>query len=120
MRFICIGYLEEKRWAGLPSTQQEDILDKYARYYEEIKASGNFVAGYGLTDVSKGIRANAVGSQTQFSEIASDGAQLGGVFLLEAADLEDAKAIIARHPGLALGPFDIRPVDEELTKAVGA
>lgn len=120
MRFICIGYLEEARWVTLSPAQQEDMLSQYARYYAEIRQSGNFIVGYGLSDVQEGVRVNALGSQVPFSEIISEGSQLGGVFLLEAADLEAAKMLIARHPGLALGSFDIRPVDEDLTKAVGA
>lgn len=120
MRFVCIGYLEEEKWSSLSPDQQDDMINKYADYYREIRASGNFIVGYGLSDVSEGIRVSLEDNQTRFSEIIRTSSQLGGMFLLEAIDLEDAKSIIARHPGLILGPFDVRPVDEGLTKAVGA
>ncbi len=37
---------------------------------------------------------------------------LGGILLLEARDLYYAIALISKHPGVKMGPFEIRPADE--------
>jgi hypothetical protein len=42
--------------------------------------------------------------------------QLGGLGVLDARDMEHAVGLISRHPGLRSGAFEIRPLDEELTK----
>jgi hypothetical protein len=42
--------------------------------------------------------------------------QLGGFFFLESDSLEEAKAIVAKHPGLKVGAFEIRIVDEKSQK----
>jgi hypothetical protein len=38
---------------------------------------------------------------------------LGGILILEAKDKAEAVAIMSRHPGIRMGPFEIRPADEE-------
>ena len=37
---------------------------------------------------------------------------LGGILILEAKDKAEAVAIISRHPGIRIGPFEVRPMDE--------
>ena len=37
---------------------------------------------------------------------------LGGILILEARDKAEAVAIISRHPGIRIGPFEVRPADE--------
>jgi hypothetical protein len=37
---------------------------------------------------------------------------LGGILILEAKDMAEALAIMSRHPGIRIGPFEIRPADE--------
>jgi hypothetical protein len=37
---------------------------------------------------------------------------LGGILVLEAKDKAEAVAIISRHPGIRIGPFEVRPADE--------
>lgn len=120
MKFVCIGYLDESKWSQLASDEQEKIISDYAHFYADLKQSGHFQFGYGLTDVSQGVRVEMRDGLSDFSHIPNSGEQLGGVFLLEAKDLDEAKTLISRHPGLILGSFDIRPVDEALTEAVGA
>jgi hypothetical protein len=38
--------------------------------------------------------------------------QLGGILVLEARDLNHAIQLISKHPGVKVGPFEIRPVDD--------
>src|SRR5262249_38835776 len=46
---------------------------------------------------------------------------LGGILVLEARDLSHAIQLMSKHPGVRLGgPFEIRPLDEELTARVNA
>ena len=38
---------------------------------------------------------------------------LGGILILEAKDKDEALALISRHPGIRMGPFEVRPADED-------
>jgi hypothetical protein len=44
--------------------------------------------------------------------------QLGGILILEARDLNHAIALMSRHPGVAIGPFEIRPSDEVFNQII--
>jgi len=47
--------------------------------------------------------------------------QLGGILVLEASDLNHAIQLMSKHPGVRLGgPFEIRPMDEEITARANA
>ncbi|MGH9868587.1 MAG: YciI family protein [Candidatus Polarisedimenticolia bacterium] len=43
---------------------------------------------------------------------------LGGLGLLEARDMNHAVELISKHPGVRIGPFEIRPVDEKFTARI--
>ena len=43
---------------------------------------------------------------------------LGGILLLEARDLNHAIALMSKHPGVKVGPFEIRPADETVNKLI--
>ena len=45
---------------------------------------------------------------------------LGGILLLEARDLNHAIALMSQHPGVKVGPFEIRPADEEVNELIAA
>ena len=47
--------------------------------------------------------------------------QLGGILILEAADMQQAIELMSKHPGVRLGgPFEIRPADESINELIAA
>jgi hypothetical protein len=44
--------------------------------------------------------------------------QIGGILILEAESLEHAVELMARHPGVRVGPFEIRPADEKVNAMI--
>lgn len=120
MRFICIGYINETNWENLPETEQQRILQEYFIFYEQLKKKNKFFGGIGLKSVKEGTKLTLTDTSIKEIELKSDVEQLGGFFFLEATDIEEAKSIISKHPGLRVGDFEIRMVDEEITSIVGA
>ena len=43
---------------------------------------------------------------------------LGGILLLEARDLNHAISLMSKHPGVKMGPFEIRPADETINQLI--
>ncbi len=43
---------------------------------------------------------------------------LGGILLLEARDLNHAISLMSKHPGVRMGPFEIRPANEEVNRLI--
>lgn len=120
MRFVCLGYLNENQWAHLPEIEQTEILSEYFAYYSSLKENGHFIQGEGFKGVASGCRLYQKDGVVRVEELIDSEEQPGGYFILEATDLAEAKTIIRKHPGLKIGSFEIREVDEEISRAVGA
>ncbi|RIH65265.1 hypothetical protein D1164_11825 [Mariniphaga sediminis] len=120
MRFVCFGYLNEKKWAQLPKAVQSEFLNDYFTYYSSLKKRGHFIQGEGLKGADSGCRIHLEDGIVKVEKLIDSKDQLGGYFILEATDIEEAKTIIAKHPGLKIGAFEIREADEEISRMVGA
>lgn len=122
MRFVCLGYMDETRWAAFSEAEQNAIMDECFAYDHELRAGGHFAGGEALQAAR-----NAVTLRTRSGSVAvTDGPyaetkeQLGGILMLEARDLNHAIQLMSRHPGVRFGAFEIRAVDEQLCARVPA
>lgn len=120
MRFVCFGYINEKEWENLSEQLQEEILHEYFIFYQKLKEKNKFLRGTGLKSVKESCKLSLSKNSIIESNLKFDTEQLGGFFFLEATNLEEAKLIVSKHPGLKIGAFEIRIVDEEITSMVGA
>jgi hypothetical protein len=116
MKFICLGYMEESQWDQMPERQRTSLMEQCLAYDHELRRGGHFLGGEALQSV----RNAATLRYRQGAVAVTDGPyaetkeQLGGFLMLEARDLNHAIQLISKHPGVRFGPFEIRPVDEDL------
>jgi hypothetical protein len=116
MKFICLGYIEESQWDEMPETAQSAVMAECFAYDDELRRGGHFLGGEALQSV----RNAATLRYRQGKVTVTDGPyaetkeQLGGFLILEARDLNHAIQLMSKHPGVRFGPFEIRPVDEEI------
>lgn len=114
MKYICLGYFDEKKWKAMSESEQTAAMDACFAYDDVLRKDGHFVAGEALDSVL-----NAATVQMKNGKVSvTDGPfvemkeQLGGILILEAADLDQAIRLISNHPGLRFGPFEIRQVED--------
>jgi hypothetical protein len=116
MKFICLGYMEERQWDEMPERDRTALMDQCFVYDDELRRGGHFLGGEAL----QSIRNAATLRYRQGKVAVTDGPyaetkeQLGGFLILEARDLNHAIQLMSKHPGVRFGPFEIRPVDEEI------
>jgi hypothetical protein len=122
MKFICLGYMEERQWDEMPERDRNALMNQCFAYDDELRRGGHFLGGEALQSVR-----NAVTLRYRQSKVAvTDGPyaetkeQLGGFLILEARDLNHAIQLISNHPGVRYSPFEIRPVNEEINAQVTA
>jgi hypothetical protein len=120
MRFVCFEYINETAWGNLPDKEQQEILQKYSDYYQHLKTKDRFLGGTGLKGSKEACKLSLIDNTVKETNLNLNVEQLGGFFFLEANNLQEAKTIVAKHPGLKVGTFEIRVVDEEITEMVGA
>lgn len=122
MRFVCLGYFDEQQFANLPKAEQEGFMDRCMNYDDELRRGGHFLGGEALQGKESAVTLRR--QQGQVTVVDGPYAEtkeiLGGILLLEARDLNHAVALMSKHPGLAVGPFEIRPADEHINSLLAA
>jgi hypothetical protein len=98
----------------MPEAERGQHFGAYMKFSQDIKASGHFKAGDALQPVKSATTVRVRGGKTQTTDgpFAETREQLGGYYLIEAKDLDEATKIAARIPDAAIGTgsVEIRPV----------
>lgn len=119
MKYICFGYLDVQRWATLSQSEQHDRFDACFTYDEGLKKDGNWVSGEGLQGPDTAVMVRYKEGKVSVTDgpYAETKELLGGLLILEARDLNHAIHLISNHPGLKMGPWEIRPA-ADLTQMI--
>jgi hypothetical protein len=112
MKYLCLIYDDEKKVAEMPPSEGEAFMGEYFAFTEGIRQSGHYVAGEALESVSTAttVRVRNGKVSTTDGPFAETKEQLGGFYLIEARDLNDAIQVAARIPSAKIGSVEVRPV----------
>jgi len=122
MKYICLGYYEPEKHAGMTEDERNAMFDECFEYDDHLRANGHWAGGEALQPSEtalilywrNGKVATTDGPYTETKE------QLGGILVLEARDMNDAIQLMAQHPAVKYGSiFEIRPTGDtrEIMKA---
>jgi hypothetical protein len=112
MKYICLGYIEDKHFADMTAKQQQDFMDACFAYDEKLQRSGHMVGGEALQHASTATTVRVRNGKPVITDgpFAETKEQLGGIMFLEAKDLNEAIQLMSKHPSLRMGgTFEIRP-----------
>ena len=114
MKYICFGYLDTERWATLSESEQNAAIDECFAYDDVLKKNGHWVGGEGLQGPANAATLRRQNGKTSVTDgpYAETKELLGGLLILEARDLNHAIQLISNHPGMKMGPWEIRPVQD--------
>jgi hypothetical protein len=114
MRYLCLIYDDEKKVAAMPESESNAFMGEYFAFTDGIKASGHYLAGEALQPVETAttvrVRNGKVG--TTDGPFAETKEQLGGFYMIEARDLNDAIQVAAKIPSAKIGSVEVRPIVE--------
>jgi hypothetical protein len=122
MKFLCL-ICAEKVMEQMAAAAAEKHFQEYAAFTEDIRRSGHYASGNRLLPPHAATTIRVRNGKVS----ATDGPwvetkeQLGGYYVLEARDLNEAIRVAAKIPGAALGCVEIRPIaeDEQTIRALG-
>ena len=121
MRFICLGYADESKWEAMSPAEQADLVNECLDYDDSLRKGGHIAACGEALQASRTARtmrwANGKVLVTD-GPFAETKEQLGGFFVLEARDIDEAVELLSKHPGVRFGPFEVRPADEQINALV--
>ena len=111
MQYMLLVYLAEQ---ALNETEREHCYTESTELTQQLAASGHFLAAAPLhpTSTATSVRVREGKPMITDGPFAETREQLGGYFLVEAADLDEALGIASRIPGARIGTVEVRPVVE--------
>src|ERR1700754_4115992 len=114
MQYLLLIYENEKRWQTTPPAENEQIFGEYRAYTQSIAQSGHYKGGNPLqpTNTATTVRVRNGKRETTDGPFAETREQLGGYYLVDAKDLDEAIAVAARIPGAKKGTVEVRPILE--------
>jgi hypothetical protein len=114
MKYLCLIYDDEKQWQKFPKDVQDKFMSEYRAFSEGIKKSGQYIGGNQLepTHSATTVRTRNGKISTTDGPFMETKEQLGGYYLVEAKDLNDAIQVASRIPSARSGSIEVRPIVE--------
>lgn len=114
MRYLCLIYSDEKRIGALPETEMGELMGEYNSFTQEVRESGHFLGGERLqpTHAATTVRNRNGRVSATDGPFAETKEQLGGFYMIEATDLNDAVRVASRIPSAREGSIEVRPIWE--------
>lgn len=112
MKYMLLIYFEEKM--GLSESEREDCYKESTQLAQDLHARGQFLSANPLhpSSMATTVRVREGKRLVTDGPFAETREQLGGYFLIDAKDLDEAIAIAARVPMACKGTVEVRPVNE--------
>lgn len=116
MRYLCLAAEEEARLNELSGPEWQRLRAETLAYVDELIASGTLVITQALQSASTAatVRVRHGSVSVTDGPYAETKEQLGGIFLIEVDDLNEAIRVAARWPSARLGSIEVRPVEPVL------
>ena len=114
LKYVCLGYYDEQRWVGVAESDQHALMDECFAYDDTLRKNGHFAGGEALQSARAAKTLRRVNGKLFVTDgpYAETKEQLGGILVLAARDLGHATELMSKHPGVKIGPFEIRPADD--------
>jgi hypothetical protein len=112
MKYMLMIYHEEPVWTSQTEAERQEIYVEYRQLIEVLKTAGKYLVG---DQLQPAITASTVRVR-EGKQLVTDGPfaetreQIGGFFMVEANDLDEARSIAARIPSARMGAIEVRPV----------
>ena len=116
MKYLCLAYEEEKTLDDLSHAEWAALRAETLEYVEALRENGQLVTAEALQSARTAATARVRSGKLSTTDgpFAETREQLGGIFLIEARDMNEAIQIAARWPSARLGSIEVRPIEPEL------
>ena len=118
MRYLCLAYEEESKLNSLSRSEWDVLRNETLVYVEELRRNGKLISAEPLKSVrtASTVRVRDGEAFVTDGPFAETKEQLGGFFLINTDDLDEALRIASKWPSARLGSIEVRPVEEGLNE----
>jgi hypothetical protein len=114
MKYLYLIYIEEKKVDAMPKSEMNALMEETLAYNEALQMSGHFISTAGLQPVRMATTIRIRNGKASITDgpFAETKEVLGGFYVIEARDLNQAIQWASKSPSLRLGSVEVRPIDE--------
>src|SRR5262245_26261287 len=114
MKYICLGYLDEKHLETISESERNALVDECFAYDCVLRENSHLVGGEVLQNARSATTLRWKNGKVSVTDgpYAETKEQLGGLLMLEPTNLSQTSRFISKHPGLKAGPFEIRAAED--------
>ena len=119
MKYMLLIYHDEPSWAALSEAERQQVYVEFRKLRADLESRGQFVTGSQLQPIATATTVRVRDGKELITDgpFAETHEQLGGYFLVEASNLDEATAIAARIPSARTGSIEVRPLVEQVAEA---
>jgi hypothetical protein len=112
MQYLLLIYDQESEFAKMSKDEYAKMYTEYGAFTADIKAKGNHLAGHELQPIATAttVRIRDGKRLTTDGPFAETKEQLGGFYMIEAKNLDEAIEIASRVPSARRGSIEVRPI----------
>lgn len=112
MQYLLLIYNNEQNWLSLSEADRAKLSGEYQTYTQSIAQSGHYKGGNALqpTNTATTVRVRDGKRQSTDGPFAETREHLGGYYLVDAKDLDEAVELAARIPSARMGSIEVRPI----------
>jgi hypothetical protein len=116
MKYLCMAYEEEGTFSGMSQREWDALRRETLDYVETLRQNGHLLVTHALQSVRTATTVRVRRGKLSMTDgpFAKTKETLGGFFLIEAKDLNEAIQLASKWPSARLGSIEVRPIEEEL------
>lgn len=116
MRYLCLAYEEERAFDSMPQSEWTSLRDETLSYVEKLRKEGTLISAEPLKSVRTASTVRVRNGKLTITDgpFAETKETLGGFFLINAKDLDEAIQIASKWPSARMGSIEVRPLEEGL------
>jgi len=114
MKYLCLIYQDDAKINALPANEFDDIMNEVFDYREELRRSGHYIMSSPLQSVDTAMTVRVRGGNVTVTDgpFAETREQVGGFYLIEARDLNEAVRLASKMPPARIASIEVRPLNE--------
>ncbi len=119
MKYLCLAYEEESILNAMSQSEWSALRAETLAYVEELQKNGYLIAAEPLQSVRTAATVRVRNNKVAVTDgpFAETKETLGGFFLINARDLNEAIQVASRWPSARFGSIEVRPIAEELRES---
>lgn len=116
MKYLCLACEQESMLNDMPQADWHALRQETLDYVDALRESGHLIAAHPLQSASTASTVRVRNGKVSLTDgpFAETKEHIGGFFLIEASNLDEAIEIASKWPSARLGSIEVRPLEEDL------